>query len=239
MARRKTKALKDARIRAGLSQAELAEKLGVTQGTISNWEIGRTHPPDDQRDRLNTILGLAHGGSMVEDASPIAAWLTRARLKLAWSVPELAEKSGVTPQAIYRIEAGTTRNVRKGTRLKIEKALGTALPQDAADEISEQAEISGLGSLEDFDPHSDEDRPRGAGIYVLYDISERPIYVGEGSNVRNRIKAHEEKFWFKRPVVESASWIPIGDTKLRSQIETLLIKFLKSNAVLNKQNVDR
>ncbi len=60
---------------------------------------------------------------------------------------------------------------------------------------------------------------------MFYDVSERPIYVGEGGNVRGRIKDHEDKFWFKRPIVESASWIEIKDGKLRKQIETLLIKF--------------
>ncbi len=99
--------------------------------------------------------------------------------------------------------------------------------------------MEGLGSLEDFDPHVDSERPAEPGIYVLYDISERPIYVGQGTNVRARIRNHEEKFWFKRPIVESASWIRIEDERLRVQIETLLIKFLKSNAVINKQNVDR
>jgi len=55
---------------------------------------------------------------------------------------------------------------------------------------------------------------------VLYDISDRPIYVGEGANVRSRIKDHEEKPWLKRRIVESASWIKISDGKLRGQIET-------------------
>jgi transcriptional regulator with XRE-family HTH domain len=172
-------------------------------------------------------------------ASPVAAWLSKSRNKLGWSVPELAEKAGLTSPAIYRIEAGITRNLRKSTRDKIEKALGTSLPEDAAKTLSDEAQVSGLGVLEDFDPHSDGERPKEPGIYVLYDISERPVYVGEGANVRNRIKEHEEKFWFKRPIVESASWIKITDAALRVQIETLLIKFLKSNAVLNKQNVDR
>ena len=74
---------------------------------------------------------------------------------------------------------------------------------------------------------------------MLYDISERPVYVGEGGNVRRRIRDHEEKFWFKRPIVESASWIAVEDSDLRLKIEKTLIKFLKSNAVINKQNVDR
>jgi len=120
-----------------------------------------------------------------------------------------------------------------------ETALGTQVPPDTAAGIAEEAAVPGLGSLEDFDPHSDSDRPTEPGIYVLYDISERPVYVGEGKNVRKRIKDHEEKFWFKRPIVETASWIQVKDDTLRVQIETLMIKFLKSNAVINKQNVER
>ena len=113
------------------------------------------------------------------------------------------------------------------------------LPADAAQEVAQESEIAGLGTFEDFDPHLDSDRPTGPGIYVFYDISDRPIYVGEGSNVRRRITDHEEKFWFKRPIIESASWIRVDDGTLRKQIETLLIKFLKSNAVINKQHVER
>ena len=32
------------RIAAGLRQVDLAEKMGVTQGTICDWEVGRTMP---------------------------------------------------------------------------------------------------------------------------------------------------------------------------------------------------
>jgi hypothetical protein len=145
----------------------------------------------------------------------------------------------LTPAAIYRIEAGVTRNLRESTRQKLENALNNQLPEDTAKEIAQEAEIVGLGKFEDFDPHDDSECPTGPGIYVLYDISERPIYVGEGGSVRSRIQDHQEKFWFKRPIVESASWIKVEDGKLRRQIEALLIKFLKSNAVINKQHVDR
>ena len=37
--------LKQARHAAGLSQAALARKLGVTTTTVRNWEHGRTEPP--------------------------------------------------------------------------------------------------------------------------------------------------------------------------------------------------
>ena len=229
------KMLRESRISAGLSQADLAQKINVTQATISNWERGKGLPTDQQTKDLEKILDL----KSTDGASPLAAWLSRARLKKNWSVPELAHKAGLTPPAIYRIEKGVTRNLRKETQKKLEKALETTLPADAAKELADEASVQGLGSLEDFDPHDDDDRPTEPGIYVLYDISDRPIYVGEGKNVRKRIKDHEDKFWFKRPIVESASWIKVNDEKTRVQIETLLIKFLKSNAVLNKQNVDR
>lgn len=36
--------LKAARVNAGLSQKEAANKMGVTSGTLSNWERGRSYP---------------------------------------------------------------------------------------------------------------------------------------------------------------------------------------------------
>lgn len=231
--------LREARIRAGLSQDELARKIAVTQATVSNWERGKGGPSDQQLKALAMVLDLSSSENGAADASPLAAWLTKARSAKDWSIPELANKAGLTPPAVYRIESGVTRNLRAATRKKLEKALGIQVPEDTAAEVAEEAKVQGLGSLEDFDPHIDSDRPTEPGIYVLYDISERPVYVGEGKNVRKRIKDHEEKFWFRPPIVETASWIKVEGDELRVQIETLMIKFLKSNAVINKQNVER
>ena len=36
--------LKDKRASLGLSQEDLAEKIGVTRQTIANWEKGKTYP---------------------------------------------------------------------------------------------------------------------------------------------------------------------------------------------------
>ena len=192
-----------------------------------------------QSKTLATVLDLGSRGAGTADASPIAAWLTKARSAKGWSIPELAHYTGLTPPGVYRIESGVTRSLREATRKKLEKALGESVPADTAADIAKEASIKGLGRLEDFDPHVDDDLPAEPGIYVLYDVSERPVYVGEGKNVRKRIRDHAEKFWFKRPIVETASWIRVDDDILRLQIETLMIKFLKSNAVINKQNVDR
>jgi len=74
---------------------------------------------------------------------------------------------------------------------------------------------------------------------VLYDVTGRPTYVGQGQEIKARILAHEQKFWFKRPVVQTARYIKITDPKLRLQVEMILIRFLKSHLLINKQGVDR
>ncbi len=71
------------------------------------------------------------------------------------------------------------------------------------------------------------------------DISDRPIYVGQGQRIATRLRDHHEKFWFRPPIVQNAAYVGIDNKLLREQIERVLIKFLKSNAVLNQQNVDR
>jgi excinuclease UvrABC nuclease subunit len=84
------------------------------------------------------------------------------------------------------------------------------------------------------------DFPNEPGVYVFYDISDRPIYVGESGDIRRRIRQdHIEKFWYRTPIVEKASYVRVDDQTLRRQLENTLIKFLKSNAVINQRQVDR
>jgi hypothetical protein len=54
-----------------------------------------------------------------------------------------------------------------------------------------------------------------------------------------RVGDHNEKFWFKYPIVSNAAYVEITDENLRHQIEQILIGFLKSNAVINKYSVVR
>lgn len=239
--------LKRARVRNAMTQADLGEKMDVTQATISNWESARVIPTREQKAELKRILGGfspdAAGNrsepEVVVGPTPLSGWLAKARFEKKLSVPELAEKAGLSAPAVYNIESGRILNPRPETIRRLERALGKEIPHEAKEEIREEAKIEGFGELIDFDPHDDDDLPAVGGIYVFYDISERPIYVGQGADIRNRIRLHRDKFWFKQPIVHTAAYVKIEEKGLREKVETLLIRFLKSNAVINKQNVDR
>lgn len=238
------------RIRVGWTQADLGEKVGVSQMTVSNWESGKAVLKGEQKQQVFALLGLTKTEAEEAEAqspqpsqetgpSAVAAWLTRTRLDRKMSVPELAEASDVTAGQIYNIESGRTTNPRPSTIQKLEAALKERLPSETKAEIKEEATVEGVGEFFEFDPHDPDDWPDVPGIYVLYDISDRPIYVGQGSSIRKRIRDHEEKFWFKHPIVSTASYISVPEGELRRKIESILIRFLKRNAVINKQGVER
>lgn len=235
------------RVLNGLTQADLGAKFGVTQATICNWETGKIAPNKAQKQKLSEILGRLTAEQKIENdespasdgLAPLSLWLAKSRIESKLSVLELAGLAGISSQAIYNIESGKILNPREDTVKRLEKALGKSISKEAKDVIRDEANIDGVGELIDFDPHSDDDRPAVAGIYVFYDISQRPIYVGQGGDIRSRIRDHKDKFWFRQPIVENAAYVRIADKMLREKVETLLIRFLKSNAVINKQHVER
>jgi transcriptional regulator with XRE-family HTH domain len=232
-----------------MTQTELGQKLRPPVGyaTISNWETEKHSPSDEQKAQLRQILWPVANDSAAESEhedglgspSAVGTWLNKHRLEQGLSVPELATKAGLSAVAIYALESGRSQNPQGKTVTKLEKALGTELSSEAKKETKDEATIEGVGEWFNFDPNSQTDWPAEPGIYVLYDISERPIYVGQGQDISKRLAAHRDKFWFKQPIVQDAAYVKIGKKELREQIEKVLIKFLKSNAVLNQQNVDR
>jgi transcriptional regulator with XRE-family HTH domain len=244
--------IRRARQTEGLTQADLAEKIGVAQPTIATWEANSPPAPPAQRIKLEEILGPlskkkttksssrdGNNDSAAEtDVSSFGAWLREHRVESSLSVPELAKKAGISTVAIYNIEGGKIKNPQASTRSKLSQALGEIIPQEIISETEEEQDIQGLGSLIDFDPLDRNDWPQCNGVYVLYDVSERPIYVGKANKISGRLKDHEQKFWFKSPIVRYGSYIEVRDKLLRHQLEQVMIKFLKSNAVINKSSVE-
>jgi transcriptional regulator with XRE-family HTH domain len=127
-------------------------------------------------------------------------WLSTTRVEQGLSRAELAARSGVSGPQIWNIETGATGNPRKSTRAKLERALGVSPPDALVEAVQQEAEISGVGQFVDFDPHDESDFPSEPGVYVFYDVSDRPIYVGQSGDIRGRIGGdHLEKFWYRTP----------------------------------------
>jgi transcriptional regulator with XRE-family HTH domain len=236
--------LRARRTTLGLSQASLGGSVGVTQATISNWESGRSSPSGEQVAALRDVLGTVPPGGQSAGAAPsdggYGDWLSAARVEQGLSRAELAARSGVSAPQIWNIETGATGNPRASTRAKLEGALGVSPPRALVEAVQHEAEIGGVGQFVDFDPHDESDFPSEPGVYVFYDISDRPVYVGQSGDIRKRIRGnHLEKFWYRPPIVEKASYVRVDDQTLRRQLENTLIKFMKSNAVINQKQVDR
>lgn len=236
--------LRRARLASGLNQTELARKAGASQPAVSIWETGTSRPSNETLAKIEAVLGPLSQKVNEKDtiaAAPadiFGAWLSKARTAAGMSKAELAQASGLSLPTIYNIESGRSSNPQDETRKRLEKALQIEIPKEVQKEAADEQKIIGLDSLTDFDPYGS-DIPTASGVYVFYDVSDRPVYIGKGDNISIRVKDHEEKFWFKRPIVDRASYIEIEDGNLRHQVEQVLIKFLKSNAVINKQSVDR
>ena len=52
--------IRAARVNAGLSQKEAADRLGVTTKTLGNWEKGITFPPVDKVQAICELYGVPY-----------------------------------------------------------------------------------------------------------------------------------------------------------------------------------
>ena len=224
--------IRKARLAAGFTQAQLAEKIGYSTPRISQWEQG-SKVPDEVMKSLEENLG-----PLVDvDVSDFGLWVQATRTAKRMSVHELSKKSGVTMAAIYNIERGTSQNPQAVTRDALSKALGGA-PKEILTEIQEASKsVEGIGPLNDFFPHLPKNWPTCGGVYVLYDVSQRAIYVGKSEQIAKRLAAHKKSaFWYREPMVQYGSYIEVKNKILRHQLEQAMIRFMKKNAVLNDQS---
>jgi transcriptional regulator with XRE-family HTH domain len=193
--------------------------------------------PNDTFGALQRKYALASG-----EKPPLAAWLNSALQRQNWSIEDLSKQTGVNKTTVANIQLGKTQNPHIKTLQKLEKALGEKVPKEVKEEVKEDAE-TGFGELVDFDPWGDDKDapiPEIPGVYILYDVSERPVYVGKSeTSIKLRINSHKEKKWFTQPFIDKAAYVQINDIETIRKVERLLIKFLKSNAVINEQFVIR
>src|SRR5262249_30643825 len=133
------RAIREAREQNALTQEDLAKRMNVSQGTVSNWERG--HEPDKQTQaKLKSILGQNLFGARPRDSvdtSIVSEWLSKARQDADLTVPQLAEKSRLSVPTIYNIEAGRAQNPRQRTIELLEKAVGKKFEAEFQKSIKE------------------------------------------------------------------------------------------------------
>jgi len=233
------KILYDLRQHLTLTQSQMAEQLGISQAMVSAIEKGRTEPSSKLADKILNYSKTLEEREAKASESDFGEWLREQRAKHNLTQAELAEKAGISLLTISFIETGKTQSPQKATISAIEKALGRGLPTEVKTEISEETEVGGLGEyfgpfpLEDWEANVGNGTP---GIYVFYDILKRPVYVGQTSDLKTRIRQYEDFFWFKSPIVDSFAFIVVRDDKLRRQVEAAMIKLVGENAIFNKQH---
>jgi len=77
------------RKKAGLTQKQLAENLGVSQPEISFWETGVIEPSDDSVQRISAILDADERTLGI--TPPIGEWVHEKREEKGLSRAELAQ----------------------------------------------------------------------------------------------------------------------------------------------------
>jgi hypothetical protein len=175
---------------------------------------------------------------------PFGRWLAAELNSKNMNSWDLAQSSDIPEEHIEQIIRGEIRHPMPAVMKSIQESIDEKLDAETIEAIREDSEIEGFGEFVDFDPHGDKSRwPTGGGVYVFYDVSSRPVYVGETGDLHRRMKdyfsPHRRMWWVSQPIVETASFIPVEDTKARKRLEKILIRFLKSNAVMNRIHVRR
>ncbi len=208
---------------------------------VSHWEKGSSPSPENRK-KLEDLLGTYD--AEIDFEGEFGRWLYREITKNGISPSELSQKSGLHPATIDNLIKGKVANPRSKTMEKLAKALkqgDESVVSEIIEETKRNNEIPGLGSFENFSPYVKDEIPDCAGVYVLYDIADRPIYVGQAKSIYDRIKYHQDRFWFKEPIVKQGAYtyIKVPDEDLRGKLERILIKFLKSNAVVNQHHTER
>jgi transcriptional regulator with XRE-family HTH domain len=121
-------------------------------------------------------------------------WLSNEMTNQTVTIQDLANKTGITYTGIWNIVKGNTMYPRDETRKKLSEALNQVVPKDIELEIEKESAVEGYTWI-DFTPTDLPTVPELGGVYVFYDITDRPVYVGKSrTNVLRTSKGPPDAF---------------------------------------------
>lgn len=99
--------LRRARLAAGLSQVDLARKVGVEQAAVSDWERGRRSPRPIRVKKIAAALGI-DSAQLVDQSAALKEGLVlrQYRERVGLSQANLAARLQLHPASISNFEAG-------------------------------------------------------------------------------------------------------------------------------------
>ncbi|WP_082473299.1 hypothetical protein [Methylobacterium sp. Leaf85] len=161
-------------------------------------------------------------------------WLKGNMHKQKVLIPELVARTGISCAGIWNIVNFKNQSPRNETRAKLAQALNEFIPAEVEIQIERKAvAVFGLSWL-DFTPSDLQVIPQAGGLYIIYDTTDRLVYVGMSkANIRARVKYPQTRFLFKQPLIMRGAFLRIHDPELCLKIETILIKFLGEHALLD------
>jgi transcriptional regulator with XRE-family HTH domain len=227
---------RESRKNAGLSQEDLAKKLGVSQPMISIWENGNAEPSHDTIQKISLILGADFEKTL--ETPPLGEWIRKKREEKGLSRNDLAKEAGISPLTIYFIETGKTESPQRATLVALEKTLGE-LPSNVEEEVRGERQVEELEFLGPF-PIDGWEENVGQGkiqcVYVFYDELMRPVRIGETDDLRRRMKEYQRDcWWFRSPTVESYAYVVINNAEFRHKTQKVMIKLVGEHAIFNIQ----
>ena len=131
--------LKALRKKAGLTQEELADVLGISYMTVRRWEAGKASPRVEDIPSIAQALGVPEADLLDTNASiPFGANLKALRRKAGLTQSQLADKIGVSLLTLFRWEKD-----ERQPRMSEIKALAKALGVSEAELLHESPSNSG------------------------------------------------------------------------------------------------
>lgn len=174
----------------GMSQAELARKIGVSRSTLCKWEAGKSVPMDVYWKPLSKCLGCSEDDLRPCFREIYSTALTEKRLALKLKKSQVGKALGVDRSAVVRWERGidqpSNENLRKltalfqcpATDLGIKRTAKSPLQQARLDRVLAQEEVAQQLGVSRYTVHRWESGRHSPSDHRLMQLSElygRPI----------------------------------------------------------------
>lgn len=226
----------------GISGYALSKHAGCHPRTVTMICKGEIKNPSEQMmEKLRVAIdqiksGISnHEEEVEENDFDFAEWLRFQMEAKSLSCTQLSKLAGCHNTTISAILNRRIENPSNEMMEKIRTALQEEIPLVVTNDLNEKKKFDNKQDVwDDFNPHDHDSIPNKPGVYALFSPTNIVLYVGKAQNVRSRIASHREKKWFLQDIIEYGMLFYSDDENERKKIEDILIKFLRTNAWLNK-----